>query len=476
MVTTDKNMYLQQRLAAVRRTMSLKVEGKITGLTGLTVEVNDFVAPVGAQCEIITRNGLRIPAQLIGFRGKVSVLMPLSEMTGISSGDRVRCLAGEVSIPVGDQLLGRVLNGSGEPIDGKGPLLCQMKQSLQSRRIDPLTRTRITEPIGTGIRAIDALMTCGSGQRLGIFSGPGVGKSVLLGMIARYTAADVNVIALIGERGREVREFIEKDLGRAGLARSVVIASTSEESAPIRVQAGFVATTIADYFRRQGKNVMLLMDSVTRIAMAQRQIGLAIGEPPTTKGFTPSVFALLPRLLESCGRDDIGSITGFFTVLVEGDDLSEPISDAMRSILDGHLWLSRNLANRGHYPAVDILESISRIMVDIVDAEHLRAAREITRLVAVYRDIEDLVNIGAYAPGTNPEYDLAVNSQKAINEFLQQNIQEQVPFADAVEKLKNLTKQMVRTTASKSREPKGETPKPKPQKPTLGLERMAVGL
>jgi len=476
MVTTDQSIRFQQRLAAIRRTMSLRVEGKIAGLTGLTVEVNDFIAPVGAPCEIVTRNGNRIAAQVIGFRGDVSVLMPLSEMTGISSGDRVRCLAGEVSIPVGDSLLGRVLNGFGEPIDGKGPLLCQMKQALQTRRIDPLTRTRITEPIGTGIRAIDALLTCGSGQRLGIFSGPGVGKSVLLGMISRYTAADVNVIALVGERGREVREFIEKDLGRQGLARSVVIVSTSEESAPIRVQAGFVAVTIADTFRRQGKNVMMLMDSVTRIAMAQRQIGLAMGEPPTTKGFTPSVFALLPRLLESCGRDDIGSITGFFTVLVEGDDLSEPISDAMRSILDGHLWLSRSLANRGHYPAVDILESISRLMVDLVDGEHLQAAREITRLTAVYRDIEDLVNIGAYAAGTNPEYDLAVNSRKAIQEFLQQGIQEQVSFPEAVEKLKNLTKQIGRTTGGKSREPKGESVNSKPQKPTLGLERMAVGL
>lgn len=475
-MTTDKPIHLQQRLAAVRRTMSLKVEGKIAGLTGLTVEVKDFIAPVGARCEIVTRNGIRIPAQVIGFRGDVSVLMPLSEMTGISSGDLVRCAAGEVSIPVGDSLLGRVLNGSGEPIDGRGPLLCQMKQALQSRRIAPLSRTRITEPIGTGIRAIDALVTCGSGQRLGIFSGPGVGKSVLLGMIARYTAADVNVIALVGERGREVREFIEKDLGPQGLARSVVIVSTSDESAPLRVQAGFAAATIADTFRRQGKNVMMLMDSVTRIAMAQRQIGLAMGEPPTTKGFTPSVFALLPRLLESCGRDDVGSITGFFTVLVEGDDLSEPISDAMRSILDGHLWLSRHLANRGHYPAVDILESISRLMVDIVDSEHLQAAREITRLTAVYRDIEDLVNIGAYAAGTNPEYDLAVNSRKAIQEFLQQGIAEQASFSESAERLKNLAKQVVRATGGKSREPRGETAAPKPQKPTLGLERMAVGL
>jgi len=326
------------------------------------------------------------------------------------------------------------------------------------------------------------MMTCGRGQRMGIFSGPGVGKSVLLGMISRFTSADVSVIALVGERGREVREFIEKDLGPRGLAHSVVVVSTSDEPAPVRVQAAFVATTIAEFFRDAGQNVLLLMDSITRVAMAQRQIGLALGEPPATKGFTPSVFSLLPRLIERCGRTDAGSVTGFFSVLVEGDDLSEPISDAMRGLLDGHLWLSRDLANRNHYPAVDILESVSRVMPDVIDEVHAQDAGQIMRLIAVYRDIEDIVNIGAYTPGTSREFDLAVHAHDLIDQFLMQRMDEQVTAGEAVKSLadladtincsepKNLPVHDVNSQRNNVPQNAGAP------RPSLELERMMAGL
>jgi flagellum-specific ATP synthase len=430
------------RRDGVREALAMEIIGRITGMTGLIVEVEDFPAPVGANCQILTRGGNRIPAEAIGFRDEVSIVMPLGEMTGISCGDRVRCVSGRTGVPVGPQLLGRVIDGQGRPIDGKGPLLCPVRRPVESQRIEPLRRRRIDTPLGTGVRAIDGMTTCGRGQRMGIFSGPGVGKSVLLGMIARYTAADVTVIGLVGERGREVRDFIEKDLGVEGLRRSVVVVSTSDEPAPLRVRAGFVAATVAEYFRDQGRDVLLLMDSVTRIAMAQRQIGLSRGEPPATKGYTPSVFALLPKLLERCGLTETGSITGFFTVLVESDDLTEPISDAMRSILDGHLWLSRDLANRGHYPAIDVLGSISRVMTDIADKDHLQAARRIIRNMAVYRDIEDLVNIGAYAAGSSAEFDLAIRAREPIQQFLAQTIGERTRLNETIAQLKNLARQL----------------------------------
>lgn len=416
------------------------LRGTVAGMTGLTVEAVDFPAPVAGQCVIRCRSGFEVPAEVIGFHRDRAVLMPLGDMEGIACGDPVECLAAHATVPVGDHLLGRTINAYGDPIDEQGSLMCQVRLPLNGARVQPLRRARIQQPIGTGLRVLDALLTCGCGQRLGIFSGPGVGKSVLLGMIARYTSADVTVIGLIGERGREVREFIEKDLGPEGLKKSVVVVSTSDEPAPIRVRAGFVATTVAEYFRNQGKNVLLLMDSVTRVAMAQRQIGLAMGEPPATKGYTPSVFSLLPRLAERCGCNDRGTITGFYTVLVEGDDFTEPVSDTMRGILDGHISLSRDLANRGHYPAINVLDSISRVMSDIVDQEHLQAARDLTRLVAIYRDIEDLVNIGAYAPGANPEHDLAVQSISVINQFLQQGMKESISFAQASAMLKQLVK------------------------------------
>lgn len=432
----------QTRVDTVDQVLPMKLRGRVSGMTGLTVDVQDMAAPVGARCQILSRSRGGIDAEVIGFNGEVTVLMPLGDMSGIASGDPVVCVSTRSSIEIGSNLLGRVINSQGEPIDGKGPLLCQIRRGIEADPIEPLQRVRIDTPIGTGIRAIDSILTCGCGQRIGIFSGPGVGKSVLMGMIARFTSADVIVIGLIGERGREVREFIEKELGDAGLARSVVVVSTSDDPAPNRVRAGYVATTVAEYFRDQGKDVLLLMDSVTRIAMAQRQIGLAMGEPPATKGYTPSVFALLPRLLERSGRGAMGSITGFYTVLVEGDDLSEPVADAMRSILDGHLWLSRDLANRGHYPAIDVLESISRVMPDVVDRGHQQAAREITRLVAVYRDIEDLVNIGAYAPGANPEFDLAVQMRESIQTFLQQSMYEGVEIKESNAALKKLAERI----------------------------------
>ncbi len=443
--------HFAQRLETLRQCASVELQGRVSAMSGLTADVDDFCAPVGARCEICTRLGGGQLAEVIGFRGRAAILMPLSDGLGISRGDRVRCLSTSMTVPVGEHMLGRVINAQGEPIDGKGPLLCQIRRRVHAERLGALARTRIDRPLATGVRSIDALMTVGTGQRMGIFSGPGVGKSVLLGMIARYTAADVAVIGLIGERGREVREFIERDLGEAGLQRSVVIVSTSDEPAPLRVQAGFMAATVAEYFRDKGSDVLLLMDSVTRIAMAQRQIGLAMGEPPATKGYTPSVFALLPRLIERCGRDHRGSITGFYTVLVEGDDLSEPVSDAMRSILDGHLWLSRDLANRGHYPAIDILESISRVMVDITDAEHQQAARLLTRLTAVYRDIADLVNIGAYAEGGNAEFDLAVRAHAFIDQFLQQGINEVVTYEQVLAQLKELTASLQKINVSAGR-------------------------
>lgn len=469
---------LAYRLASVKRAQSLEIRGRISGMTGLTVEAQGFVAPVGAKCLIMTRQGDGIPAEVIGFRGGTSIIMPLAEMVGITRGDSVVCLSPQAAVPIGDQLLGRVVDGHGRAIDDLGQLLCQTTRPIVTGRLGALDRVRIDQPVGTGIVCVDTMMTCGAGQRLGIFSGPGVGKSVLLGMIARNTAADVCVIGLVGERGREVREFIDKDLGPEGLARSVVVVSTSDEPAPLRVQAGFVAASIAEYFRDRGKNVLLLVDSVTRIAMAQRQIGLALGEPPATKGYTPSVFGLLPKLIERCGKTEKGSITGFYTVLVEGDDLAEPISDAMRGLLDGHIWLSRSLANRGHYPAIDMLESISRVMVDVVDKEHLVAARKITRLISIYRDIEDLVNIGAYATGTNSQYDLAIRANEPINDFMRQEISERFTFEQSVARLKKLADSLNETDEpiGAVNQNQAKAGRKKPQERQISSERMMVGV
>ncbi len=362
------------------------------------------------------------------------VLMPLGEMRGISPGSEIIPTGSPFEVVVGDDLLGRVIDGLGNPLDDKGPIRGQSTYPVHQFPSHPYSRQRIHEILVTGVRAIDGLLTCGQGQRIGIFSGSGVGKSTLLGMIGRYTEADVNVIALVGERGREVRDFIEKDLGEAGLKRSVVVAATSDQPPLVRVQGAFVATAIAEYFRDQGKKVILMMDSVTRLAMAQREIGLAIGEPPATKGYTPSVFSMLPRLLERAGTTSHqGNITGIYTVLVEADDINEPISDAVRAILDGHIVLSRELASQNHYPPIDILESISRLMNDLVPKYHKNIAGQIREYLAVYKNARDLINIGAYVSGSNPKIDAALHYVNTIESFLKQAVEEKSSFQETID-------------------------------------------
>ncbi len=410
-----------------RQCQTLGIQGRVAGVRGLTVTVADFAVPVGAACRIHAHDR-PVEARVIGLADEHTLVMPMGSPDGIRRGDRVECLASQQSLGVGRCLLGRVLNGHGQPIDGRGPLALEGRRPLYPEALDPLSRDLIREPIGTGLRAIDGLLTVGRGQRMGIFAGAGVGKSILLGMVSRYTSADVAVIALVGERGREVRDFIENSLGPEGMAKSVVVVATGDEPPLLRVQAGAVATAVAEYFRDTGHDVLLLMDSLTRLATAQRQIGLVAGEPPTTRGYTPSVFNLLPQLLERSGRTQNGSITGFYTVLVEGDDMSDPIADAVRSITDGHIWLSRAMANRGHYPAIDVLESISRVRNDVVSPEHRAAAVEVQRLLAAYREVEDLVNLGAYSRGANPQYDQAIDAYPLINEFLRQDVAECCSF------------------------------------------------
>lgn len=364
-----------------------------------------------------------IPAEVIGFRRDAILLMPLTGDSGILPGTLVTSMRRPLMVPVGRSLLGRILDGLGRPIDDKGPIYGAQLRPVVSAAPPALKRRRIREPLATGIRAIDGLLTCGKGQRLGIFAGSGIGKSVLLGLIARYAVADVNVIALVGERGREVREFLERDLAE-GLAKSVVVVATSDQPALVRIKGAMVALTVAEKFREQGLDVLFMMDSLTRVAMAQREIGLAAGEPPTTKGYPPSVFAQMPKLLERVGTSSRGSITGLFAVLVESDDLNEPISDASRSILDGHVTLSRRLAQMGHYPAVDVLASVSRVMPDVVSPEHLEAAAEVRRVLAVYAEAEEVINLGAYVSGSNPQVDDAIARLPAIREFLRQGPEE----------------------------------------------------
>ncbi len=414
------------------------IYGKVNQITGLVIEATSKEGTVGDICDVYINPQATIKAEIVGFKDNRILLMPLGETVGVSPGNWVKHSPLPLRIPVSDQLLGRVIDGLGNPIDGRGPVEAEHSQSVYNDPPNPLIRNRISQPLTTGIRAIDGLITLGKGQRTGIFAGSGVGKSVLLGMIARYTDADVNVIALIGERGREVREFIERDLGEEGLKRSVVVVATSDQAATVRIKGALIATSIAEYFRDKGKNVLLLMDSLTRVAMAQREIGLAIGEPPTTKGYTPSVFALLPRMLERAGNSDTGSITGLYTVLVEGDDMDEPISDAARSILDGHIVLSRKIATRGHYPAIDVLESVSRVKNEVIDAQHRLTAQKILELMAVYRDSEDLINIGAYTEGSNKKVDEAIRHHDSIEKFLRQDVAEQVSFEETVNALQSL--------------------------------------
>ena len=413
--------------------------GRVSQVVGVVVESVGPPVTIGDVCWISSRVGShRILSEVVGLRGSKLLLMPFGQVTGISSESEVIASRDPVQISVGESVLGRILDGMGKPIDGKGPLFDCVNKPIHASPPNPLTRQRITRPISTGIRAIDGLLTCGEGQRVGIFAGSGIGKSVLLGMIARNTEADVNVIGLIGERGREVREFIERDLGEEGLKRSVVVVVTSDQAAILRIKGALVATSIAEYFRDQGLRVMLMMDSVTRIAMAQREIGLAVGEPPTTKGYTPSVFTLLPKLLERAGTGDQGSITGLYTVLVESDDLTEPVSDAVRAILDGHIVLSRKMSSLGHYPAIDVLESISRVMNDVIVPEHRAAATQVVETLATFREAEDLVNIGAYVHGTNEKIDYALSMIGHINSYLRQNIEEKVSFKETQNRLMEL--------------------------------------
>ncbi len=414
----------------------VRVNGKVTQVIGLTVESEGPDASVGDVCYIYpVKSAIPLKAEVVGFRDNKVILMPLGELQSIGPGCDVVGTGKPLTVQVGYELLGKVLDGLGQPLDDSFLPSRMTRYSTFNTPPNPLKRPRVTEPLSVGIRCIDGLLTVGKGQRVGIFAGSGVGKSTLLGMIARNTSADVNVIALIGERGREVMEFIERDLGPEGLARSVVIVATSDQPALIRIKGALIATTVAEYFRDRGLNVMLMMDSVTRYAMAMREVGLAVGEPPATRGYTPSVFANLPKLLERAGTGMKGSITAFYTVLVDGDDMNEPIADAVRGILDGHIVLDRRIANKGHYPAIDVLSSVSRVMKEIVPPEQLAAAEHLKRLLAIYKDSEDLINIGAYQKGSNPEIDLSIQYIDAIHQYTRQKTSEKVTYQEALERL-----------------------------------------
>ncbi len=421
----------------IQETTFSYTEGVVRNVIGLTIEAEGIKAFVGEVCSIYNDKNIPVTCEVVGFKEGRVLLMPLGELMGIAPGCRVVPTGRELSVKCSEELFGKVLDGLGNPMNSDKNLNGAL-YPLDREPPDPLKRRRIDKIIPTGIRAIDGFITCGEGQRIGIFAGSGVGKSTTLGMIARYAEADVNVIALIGERGREVLDFIERDLGEEGLKKSIIVCATSDKPALVRLKGAFTATAIAEYFRDKGKKVILMMDSVTRFAMAQREIGLAIGEPPATKGYTPSVFAKLPRLMERSGMSDKGSITAFYTVLVDGDDFNEPIADAVRSILDGHIVLSRMLASKNHYPAVDVLNSISRLMSEVAESNHKKAAGKARDLLSVYRDSEDLINIGAYVKGSNPKLDDAIKYNDAINSFLKQEMDEQSSFQESINQLKRI--------------------------------------
>jgi len=417
----------------------IEYSGSVTRVIGLTIESKGPEANIGELCRIHTMKYDReIYAEVVGFKDNNVLLMPFGDMTGIGPGNLVISEGRTLNVKVGEELIGRVLDGLGTPIDGKGYIDTKERYTVDNQPPNPLMRKRIKEPMSLGIKAIDGLLTVGKGQRIGIFAGSGVGKSTLIGMIARNTMADINVIALIGERGREVREFIEKDLGEEGLKRSVVVVATSDQPALIRLKGAQVATSIAEYFRDQGKDVLLMMDSLTRFAMAQREIGLAIGEPPVSKGYTPSVFGVLPKLLERAGTSDKGSITGLYSVLVDGDDLTEPVTDTARGILDGHIVLSRELANKNQYPAIDVLASVSRVMPDVVSGEHKKISGRIKKVMAIYKDAEDLINIGAYVKGSNNNIDFAIDHIESILNFIQQDTNTNYTFDDVLNMLEKV--------------------------------------
>jgi flagellum-specific ATP synthase len=421
----------------VKECRKVYAEGRVKKVIGLTIEVEGIRAFVGELCIIFNDKNNSISTEVVGFKEDNVILMPLGELSGIAPGCKVIPQGIPLSVNCCDELLGKVIDGLGNPLE---PLEMNKGQaySLDREPPDPMKRRRIKSVMHTGVRAIDGFLTTGEGQRIGIFAGSGVGKSTTLGMIANNAEADVNVIALIGERGREVLDFIQKDLGEEGLKKSVIVCATSDKPALIRLKGAFTATAIAEYFRDQGKKVILMMDSVTRFAMAQREVGLAIGEPPATKGYTPSVFAMLPRLLERSGMSDKGSITAFYTVLVDGDDFNEPIADAVRGILDGHIVLSRSLAHKNHYPAIDILNSISRLMPEIADDGHKEVASAARDLLATYKESEDLINIGAYVPGSNNKIDMAIHYYDKIIDFLRQGIKERTDFQESLNKLKSI--------------------------------------
>jgi len=412
---------LDEQIAMLDRTAPVALRGRVHEVRGLAVHVADFPAPVGAGVCITTGSGhAPLRGEVVGFQSQFTVVMPYGAADGVRMGDRVHADQFTQDVRVGRSLLGRVLNGLGQPIDGRGPLRDTTLRSLHPAPVDPFDRPLITDPLATGVRAVDAMTPIGRGQRMGIFAQAGLGKSVLLGMMARGTDADVSVIALVGERGREVRQFIDTQLGPEGLARSVVVCATGDDPVLLRIRAALAATTIAEYFRDQGKSVLLMMDSVTRFCRAQRQVGLAAGEPPATKGFPPSVFAYLPRLLERSGATSRGSITGLYTVLVDADEVTDPIADAARGVLDGHLVLNKELAEQNHWPAIDVLASISRLAEEITTQDHQSARGRVVQLISAYRKVEDLLNIGAYAAGSNPDFDLAIACKPAIDQLLRQ--------------------------------------------------------
>jgi len=424
---------------ALRSCQPIGMEGKIVKVAGIVAQANGPGMSIGSLCCIKNGSGQNMQAEVIGFNGKRVIVMPFGEMRGIEPGSRIVDINKSPSIKVGEAYLSRVVDGLGNPIDGKGSIQAKADYPIYGNVINPLKREIINEVIDVGVRSINAMHTLGKGQRIAIMAGSGVGKSVLMGMIARHTVADVIVIALIGERGREVREFIERNLGEEGLKKSVVVAATSDTPALVRIRGAHLATTIAEYFRDKGLDVVLIMDSITRFAMSLREVGLAAGEPPSAKGYTPSVFIQIPKLLERTGNvEKKGSITGIYTVLVEGDDMNEPIADSVRSIVDGHIILSRDLAHKGHYPAVDVLSSISRVMYDIVESDHLNMARKLVKVLATYREAEDLINIGAYVDGTDPQIDFAKKMIHKINSFLQQDINQSITFKESIVRLKEM--------------------------------------
>ncbi|HHU92554.1 MAG TPA: flagellar protein export ATPase FliI [Halanaerobiaceae bacterium] len=430
-----RRLDLTELSSIVEESNSYSNFGYITRVVGLIIEAQGPEVSIGELC-LIKHQQKTIRAEVVGFDNNKVLLMPIGDMEGITPGARVVATGERMTVKVGEELLGHVLDGLGRPIGEElAPMPGLVEMPLKAEPPDPLSRQRISQPLALGIRSIDGLLTCGRGQRIGIFAGSGVGKSTLMGMAARNTEADINVIGLVGERGREVLDFIERDLGAEALKRSVVVVATSDKPALVRVKAALVTTAIAEYFREKGYDVLLMMDSVTRVAMALREVGLATGEPPTTRGYPPSVFAELPKLLERTGTSARGSITALYTVLVEGDDFNEPVSDTVRGILDGHIVLSRDLASRNHYPAIDVLDSVSRVMPEVTDLTHQEAAGEIKRLLSEYRQAEDLINIGAYQPGSNPVVDRAINKIDLINDFLRQGINEKADYKDTVSQL-----------------------------------------